>query len=68
MTSHGNFVNNVQDFDCSFFGISHGEAILMEPQQRISLEVAWEAFEDALQVPVRQRSWASILMTTESLC
>ena len=47
MTSRGYFVNNVQDFDCSFFGISPKEAILIDPQQRISLEVTWEALEDA---------------------
>ena len=47
MTSRGYFVNNIQDFDCSFFGISPKEAILMDPQQRISLEVTWEALEDA---------------------
>ena len=47
MTSRGYFVDNIQDFDCSFFGISPKEAILMDPQQRISLEVTWEALEDA---------------------
>lgn len=47
MTSRGYFVNNIQDFDCFFFGISPKEAILMDPQQRISLEATWEALEDA---------------------
>ena len=47
MTSRGYFVNNIEDFDCSFFGISPKEAIMMDPQQRISLEVTWEALEDA---------------------
>lgn len=46
-TSRGYFLNNLEDFDCSFFGISPKEAILMDPQQRISLEVTWEALEDA---------------------
>ena len=47
MTSRGYFVDNIQDFDCSFFGISPKEAALMDPQQRVSLEVTWEALEDA---------------------
>ncbi|KAK0109407.1 hypothetical protein ONS95_002105 [Cadophora gregata] len=46
-TSKGYFLQNIEDFDCSFFGISPKEALLMDPQQRISLEVAWEALEDA---------------------
>ncbi|KAH7408876.1 polyketide syntase 2 [Cadophora sp. MPI-SDFR-AT-0126] len=46
-TSKGYFLKNIEDFDCSFFGISPKEALLMDPQQRISLEVAWEALEDA---------------------
>nr|AFP89390.1 polyketide synthase [Cladosporium phlei] len=47
ITSKGYFLSNLEDFDCSFFGISPKEAEQMDPQQRISLEVAWEALEDA---------------------
>uniref|UniRef100_UPI0018CA73E7 beta-ketoacyl synthase N-terminal-like domain-containing protein n=1 Tax=Nocardia sp. CNY236 TaxID=1169152 RepID=UPI0018CA73E7 len=34
-------------FDPDFFGISPREGAAMEPQQRLVLEVAWEAFDDA---------------------
>lgn len=43
----GYFVENLDDFDSLFFGISPKEAEQMDPQQRVSLEVAWEALQDA---------------------
>lgn len=43
----GYFVKSIDDFDCQFFGISPKEAEQMDPQQRISLEVAIEALQDA---------------------
>ncbi|MEO1327100.1 MAG: aminotransferase class III-fold pyridoxal phosphate-dependent enzyme [Pseudomonadota bacterium] len=40
-------VADAECFDAKFFGISPMEARIMDPQQRLSLEVCWHALEDA---------------------
>jgi acyl transferase domain-containing protein len=43
----GGFLSDVRGFDPEFFGISPREAETLDPQQRLILEVAWEAIEHA---------------------
>ena len=43
----GGFCDDAASFDAAFFGISPREAVAMAPQQRLTLEVSWEAIEHA---------------------
>ena len=44
---NGSYLEEIQNFDNKFFGISNQEARAMDPQQRILLQVVYEAIEDA---------------------
>jgi acyl transferase domain-containing protein len=46
-TRYAAFLSDVKRFDAAFFDITPREATRMDPQQRIFLETAWHAIEDA---------------------
>ncbi|UTH76431.1 beta-ketoacyl synthase N-terminal-like domain-containing protein [Chromobacterium sp. IIBBL 290-4] len=46
-TKWGGFIEGVDCFDAAFFNISPREAAIMEPQERLFLQTAYEAIEDA---------------------
>jgi acyl transferase domain-containing protein/acyl carrier protein len=56
----GGFIQGVDEFDPLFFGISPRDARIMDPQERLFLQHAWMAVEDAghsrasLQIPNKQ--------------
>lgn len=43
----GGFINGAEEFDADFFGIVPIQAAIMDPQERIYLQSAWNCIEDA---------------------
>ncbi|MEU4380442.1 6-methylsalicylic acid synthase [Micromonospora echinofusca] len=54
-TRLGSFLKDIEGFDADFFGISPREADFLDPQQRIVLELSWEALADAGIPPMSLR-------------
>jgi acyl transferase domain-containing protein/surfactin synthase thioesterase subunit len=46
-TKNAGFMDDIDKFDNLFFGISHREALFMDPVHRLLLEVSYEAIENA---------------------
>lgn len=53
-------LEDIDQFDATFFKIGKREAELMDPQQRILLEIAWEAMEEAGYAPDGQRGLVGV--------
>ncbi|ERG69383.1 polyketide synthase Pks13 [Segniliparus rugosus] len=45
--TRGGYLDDVKSFDTEFFSIAPTEAIMTDPQQRLALELVWEALEHA---------------------
>lgn len=54
-SNRAGWLDSIDQFDASFFGISGREAESLDPQQRLLLEIAWETFENAGIVPQASR-------------
>ncbi|KAL3250624.1 hypothetical protein ABHI18_011097 [Aspergillus niger] len=52
----GNFIDDVKRFDNTFFGINAREAASLDPQQRMLLELSYEALESSGYLTSHQRS------------
>lgn len=46
-TKMGGFLDEIENFDAQFFGISPKELRSLDPQQRLLLETSWQAFENS---------------------
>ncbi|MER7007806.1 beta-ketoacyl synthase N-terminal-like domain-containing protein, partial [Dactylosporangium sp. NPDC000555] len=50
-TRRGGFIADPAAFDAAFFGLSPREADMLDPQQRLALELGWETLENAGMLP-----------------
>ncbi|MDY6937925.1 MAG: SDR family NAD(P)-dependent oxidoreductase [Cyanobacteriota bacterium] len=62
----GGVLSNIDEFDADFFGYSAKEAEIIDPQQRIFLECAWEALENAGYNPQLHRELVGVYAGSSS--
>ncbi|MBX6385003.1 MAG: acyltransferase domain-containing protein [Microbispora sp.] len=65
-TRVGGFLEDIDSFDASFFSISPYEAMRIDPQHRLLIEVTWEAIEDA-GIPLRKLAGSRTAVYTSCL-
>ncbi len=46
-TKRASFIEGIDNFAASFFDVSPSQAVQMDPQHRLAVEVVWEALQDA---------------------
>jgi phthioceranic/hydroxyphthioceranic acid synthase len=63
MPERAGYLRDVAGFDADFFGVSGREALVLDPQHRLLLEVAWEALEHAGMAPDRLAGTATGVFT-----
>ncbi|MGZ2749832.1 amino acid adenylation domain-containing protein [Burkholderia stagnalis] len=62
----GFVLDDIDAFDATFFGMSPREAELLDPQQRIFLECAWQALEDAGIDPQKEGDGVGVFAGTDA--
>jgi phthiocerol/phenolphthiocerol synthesis type-I polyketide synthase E len=55
-------LDDVENWDCDFFGLTPRQAALMDPQHRVWLECAWDACEDAAFDPEQSGREVGVFM------
>lgn len=53
-------IDKIEEFDAAFFGLNPKAAALMDPQQRVFLEIAWEVLEQAGHLPEKHNGTTGV--------